>query len=85
MFMTRYAMKRFVRLLKHTNFGQTKFIKRTHKDKDIKSSKVQVSDRSTESKVDFNCRVDLVKLRIKRGFKAVKIRCNERKLYKYTK
>ena len=32
---------------------------------------------STESTVDFNYRVDLVKLRFKRGFKEVKIRSNE--------
>ena len=40
--------------LKHTNVGQTKFISPTHNKKDIKSK---------ENKVDFYCRVDLVKLR----------------------
>ena len=49
----------------------------THRHKDIKSSNVQVSGRSTKSRVDFNRRVDLVKLRFKRGFKEVKIRYNE--------
>ena len=43
----------------------------------MKSSNVQVSGLSTESRVDFNFKVDLVKLRFRRGFKEVKIRCDE--------
>ena len=66
-----------MRLLKHTNVGQKKFIYRTHNEKNIKSSKVYVLGRSTENNVDFYCRVDLVKLRFKRGFKEVKMRFYE--------
>ena len=46
---------------------------------------MEVSGQSTENKVDFYCRVDLVKLRFKRGFKEVEMRFHEYKWYKYTK
>ena len=66
-----------MRSLNNTNVGETKFIKPNSQRQDRKSSNVYVSGQSTESKVDFNYRVDLVKLGFKRDFKELKIICNE--------
>ena len=59
----------FCASLKHKDDGQTKFIKPNSQRQDIIIKYWVSIGRFTESRVDFKCRVHLVKLRFKRSFK----------------